>query len=393
MNEIEKYIQDRLNGSDIKNNFKRKKGSDFKNEKFWLALNSISSNYLNSKKDLDDWFFAIKDLKSIINLDDKNGSHFEITKLINNEDDKSILIQAIFKLFKKEYSEMLNINTTFSIPFNDINEKNKWLYEISNKCVKNIYDFIIEEKSGNKLNNIDDINYLESKNKQTLIKTKMNRWKNLFDFSVSLLENNKNIHLINYVKQQNILLKMLNQENILLEAKIEKLIKSIDKKEAMEMPINRNVSIFNNEKQSWSTSIEVLLNFICEKPVYFLSKNLHNSMEDMNNLIKEHNNDFKLPERQILFDKMINKFTVMTEKTFNNYKETKMKADNIILNEDNLKIYEYYKDIESKQLAEYQNQNAWIIGIEKIWILKDIKQDSISAIEEEPIKNRKRTRL
>lgn len=393
MNEIEKYIQDRLNGIDIKNDFKRKKGSDFKNEKFWLALNAVSSNFLNSKKELNDWFFAIKDLKGVINLYDKNGSNFEITKLINNEDDKSILIHAIFELFKKEYSETLNINNTFSIPFNDISEKNKWLYEISNKCLKNIYDFIIEEKNSQKINNVDDITPSENKNKQTLIKTRMHRWIVLFDFSVSLLEDNKNIHLINYIKQQNILLKMLTQEDFLLEDNITRLIKSIHKKEAMEMPINRNVSIFDNEKQSWATSIEVMLNFICEKPAYFLSKNVQNSMEKMNNLIKEHNNEFKLPERQILFDKMINKFSLITEKTLSNYQKTKITSDNMVLNDKNTAIYEYYKDIENKQLAEYQNQNAWTIGIEKIWILKDIEQNSESVKKEEPIKNKKRSRL
>lgn len=393
MNEIEKYIQDRLNGIDIKNDFKRKKGSDFKNEKFWLALNAVSSNFLNSKKELNDWFFAIKDLKGVINLYDKNGSNFEITKLINNEDDKSILIHAIFKLFKKEYSETLNINNTFSIPFNDISEKNKWLYEISNKCLKNIYDFIIEEKNSQKINNVDDITPSENKNKQTLIKTRMHRWIVLFDFSVSLLEDNKNIHLINYIKQQNILLKMLTQEDFLLEDNITRLIKAIHKKEAMEMPINRNVSIFDNEKQSWATSIEVMLNFICEKPAYFLSKNVQNSMEKMNNLIKEHNNEFKLPERQILFDKMINKFSLITEKTLSNYQKTKITSDNMVLNDKNTAIYEYYKDIENKQLAEYQNQNAWTIGIEKIWILKDIEQNSESVKKEEPIKNKKRSRL
>lgn len=391
MNEIEKYIQDRLNGIDIKNDFKRKKGSDFKNEKFWLALNAVSSNFLNSKKELNDWFFAIKDLKGVINLYDKNGSNFEITKLINNEDDKSILIHAIFKLFKKEYSETLNINNTFSIPFNDISEKNKWLYEISNKCLKNIYDFIIEEKNSQKINDVDDIN--PSENKQTLIKTRMHRWIVLFDFSVSLLEDNKNIHLINYIKQQNILLKMLTQEDFLLGDNITRLIKAIHKKEVMEMPINRNVSIFDNEKQSWTTSIEIMLNFICEKPTYFLSKNVQNSMEKMNNLIKEHNNEFKLPERQVLFDKMINKFSLITEKTLNNYKKTKITSDNMVLNDKNTAIYEYYKGIENKQLAEYQNQNAWTIGIEKIWILKDIEQNSESVKKEEPIKNKKRSRL
>lgn len=392
MNEIEKYIQDRLNGLDIKNDFKKKKGSEFKNEKFWLALNAISSNYLNSKKDLNDWLFAIKDLKGIINLYDKNGLNFEITKLINNEDDKSILIHAIFKLFKKEYAETLNINNNFSIPFNDINEKNKWLYNISNKCLKNIYDFIMEEKSSNKLKD-KDISSYQYKTKESLIKTKMNRWKDLFNFSTSLLENNKNIHLLNYIKQQNILLKVLNQEEILLEENIEKLIKEIDKKEVMEMPINRNLSIFENNKECWATSLEVLLNFICEKPAYFLSKNLENSMEKMKVLIKEHNNEFKLPERNIIFDKMINKLSVITEKVFNNYKSTKMKVDSIVLTDDNSKLYEYYKNVESEELAEYERQNTWVIGIEKIWILKDIKQNSESVIKEEPIKNKKRTRL